>query len=167
MRLKGIITVLILMASLTGFAQSLPVQTDEAKRTELREKIGLDMTMPDYDTKKIDAKVMGTRLAGILDYLMENYQQGIYDRKLGSIAGEQNEVLENAYIQIKKLKFIYAVKKGNEITILMRAELQKNAANVKQTDISLHFLEGISESDKVNELFSYISHYVQAREQIQ
>lgn len=38
----------------------------------MREKIGLDMTMPDFETKKIDAKVMGDRLAGMLDYLMEN-----------------------------------------------------------------------------------------------
>lgn len=41
-----------------------------------REAIGLDMTVPDFSTKKIDAKVMGTRLAGILEYLLENYTQG-------------------------------------------------------------------------------------------
>lgn len=99
---------------------------------------------------------MGSRLAGILDYLLENYQQGIYDRKLGAIAGEQNEALENLYFQIKKMKFVNAVKKGNEITILMRADLQKNAANVKQTDIILYFVDGVSESDKVNEMFCYI-----------
>ena len=33
---------------------------------------------------------MGGRLAGILYYLMENYQLGVYDRKLGLIASEQN-----------------------------------------------------------------------------
>ncbi len=65
------------------------------------------------------------------------------------------------------MKFINASKKGSEITILMRADLQKNAANVKQTDISFHFVDGLSESDKVNEMFSYISHYVQARELLQ
>lgn len=65
------------------------------------------------------------------------------------------------------MKFINAVKKGNELTILMRADIQKNAANVKQTDISLHFLDDISGSEKANELFSYVSHYVQAREQLQ
>lgn len=167
MRLKGVFTILMLIASLSVFAQSLPAQTDEVKRTEMREKIGLDMSVPDFDTKKIDAKVMGERLAGILNYLMENYQQGVYDRRLGLIASEQNEALENVYFQLKKMKFINAVKKGNELTILMRADLQNNAANIKQTDISLHFLDGISESDKVNETFSYISHYVQAREQLE
>lgn len=41
-----------------------------------------------------------------------------------------------------------------------------NAVNEKQTDISFQFIDGLSESDKVNEFFSYISHDVQAREQI-
>lgn len=152
------------MASLSGFAQSLPVRVDEGKRAELREKIGLDLTVADFKANRIDAKVMGARLAGILDYLMENYQQNVYDRRLNAITSNQNETLENIYIQIKKLKFINAAKKANEITILMRADLQKNAANVKQTDITFQFFDGVSESDKVNEMFSYMSHYVQARE---
>lgn len=167
MRLKGIITTLMLISSLSGFAQALSTQTDSLKRAEMREKIGLDMSVPDFDTKKIDAKVMGERLAGMLDYLMENYHQAVYDRKLGLIASEQNEAMENVYFQLKKMKFVNAVKKGSEITIVMRADLQKNPANVKQTDIILHFTDGISESDKVNEMFSYISHYVQMREEIQ
>ena len=152
--------------SLTTLAQPMTVQTSEEKQAEIREKIGLDMTVPDFDTKKIDASVMGNRLAGILNYLMENYHQGVYDRRLGQIAAEQNDVLENVYFQLKKLKFVNAFKKGNEITILMRVDLQKNIADVKHTDITFHFVDGVSASDKVNELFSYVSHYVQAREQI-
>lgn len=156
----------MLIASFSGFAHPLLAQTNEAKQAEMREKIGLDLTVPDFDTKKIDAKVMGIRLASILDYLMENYQQGVYDRRLCSIASEQNEALVNAYFQIKEMKFLNSVKKGNEIAILMRADLQKNAANVKQTGIAFHFVDGLSESEKVNEMFSYISQYVQAREQL-
>jgi hypothetical protein len=156
---------LFLMCISIGTSEKpLLAQTNEVKRAEMREKIGLDMTVPDFETKRIDANVMGIRLAGILNYLIENYQQGVYDRKLGRIAGEQNEALENAYIQIKKIKLLNAVKKGNEITIIMRADLQKNAIKVKQADITFHFINGISESDMVNEMFSYISHYVQARE---
>lgn len=45
-----------------------------------REAIGLDMSVPDFSTKKIDAKVMGTRLAGILEYMLENCTQGTYSR---------------------------------------------------------------------------------------
>jgi hypothetical protein len=106
------------------FAHPMLAQTEEAKRAKIRESIGLDMSVPDIDTKKIDAKVMGSRLAGILNYLMENYQQSVYDRRLSAIASEQNEALENAYIQIKKLKFVNAVKKGNDLMVLMHADLQ-------------------------------------------
>ena len=145
----------MLIVSLSCFSQPLLAQTVESKQAEMREKIGLDLTVPDFDTKKIDAKIMGPRL------------QGVYDRRLCSIASEQNEALENAYFQIKKMKSLNSVKKGNEIAILMRADLQKNAANVKQTDIAFHFVDGLSESEKVNVMFSYISHYVQAREQLE
>lgn len=164
MRLKGMIKILMLMACLTGFGQSLPAQTDSVKRAEMREKIGLDLSVPDFETKRIDAKVMGERLAGILAYLMQNYHQTVYDRKLGLIASEQNEATENVYFQIKKLKFINAVKKGNDIIILLRADLHTNPANIKQTDITFHFTNGLSESEQVNELFAYICHYVKARE---
>jgi len=163
---KLFFTLLLMCIPILAIAQPSHAQSDEAKRAEMREKIGLDMTIPDFDTKKVDAKVMGDSLADILDYIMENYQQGIYDRKLGAIVGEQNEALENAYVQIKKLRFVNAVKKGDEITILMRADLQKNAANVKQTDITFHFVDGVSESNIINETFSYISHYVQLRKQL-
>ena len=122
------------------------------------------MSVPDFDTQMIEAKVMGKRLAGILDYLMRNYQQGTYNRRLSSIASEQNEEWENGYFQIKKMKSLNAVNGGKELTIQMRIELQKNAANIRQADITFHFADGTSESDKVIELFSYISHYVQARE---
>ena len=71
---------LLVCISIVTSAHPLLAQADEAKRAKIRESIGLDMSVPDFDTKKIDAKVMGSRLAGILDYLMENYQQGIYDR---------------------------------------------------------------------------------------
>jgi hypothetical protein len=37
---------------------------------------------------------------------------------------------------------------------------------MKQAIIPFHFEDCVSENDKVNEMFSYISHYIQAREQI-
>ena len=47
MRIKLIITALMLMASMVGMAQSIPVTTDSIRNAEYREKIGLDMTVPD------------------------------------------------------------------------------------------------------------------------
>ena len=127
---KLIFMFFMMCISILSFAQPVPAQTDSLTRAEMREKIGLDMSVPDFDTKRIDSKVMGSRLAGILDFLMENYQQGVYDKRLSQIASEQNEALENVYFQLKKMKFVNAIKKGNELTILMRADLQKNATNL-------------------------------------
>lgn len=163
-RLKFLLILALMSFPIVGFAQPITAQTDSARRAAYKEKIGLDLSVPDFETKRIDAKVMGERLAGILAYLMENYHQTVYDRKLGLIASEQNEAMENVYFQIKKLKFINAVKKGNDIIILLRADLHTNPANIKQTDITFRFTDGISESEQVNELFAYICHYVKARE---
>ena len=86
-----IIATLMLMMSMGMDAQiKVGYQTDSAKIAEYRERIGIDMTVPDFETKTIDGNVMVDRLAGILYYLMENYQLGVYDRKLGLIASEQN-----------------------------------------------------------------------------
>ena len=79
----------MLMVSMGMNAQiKVGYQTDSAKMAEYRERIGLDMTVPDYETKKIDAKVMGTRLAGILEYLLENYTQSTYESLLTRMLGE-------------------------------------------------------------------------------
>ena len=156
----------LLLAAFLCF-QSVSAQTsaisDEARK-EIREKIGLDMTVPDFETKKIDAKVMGTRLAGILEYLLENFHQVIYESSFARILSEQHEALQNKFFNIKKMKFISASKKDNEITILMKVWPDKNTANVKRADLKIHFIDGVSESRTTNELFSTLSRYVKARE---
>ena len=158
----------LLLAAFLCF-QSVSAQTsaisDEARK-EIREKIGLDMTVPDFSTKKIDAKVMGTRLAGILEYLLENYKQGTYERQIALMIGEQVEELKQAYFNIKKMKFVSATKKGNELTILMKVWPGKNTKDIKQADLTIHFNDGVSESQSANELFSYMSRYVQAHEKL-
>ena len=58
---------------------------------------------------------MGTRLAGILVYLLENYTQGTYERLLTRMLGEQVEKLKQANFNIKNMKFVSATKKGNEL----------------------------------------------------
>lgn len=131
-----------------------------------REAIGLDMSVPDFETKKIDAKVMGTRLAGILEYLLENYKQASYERQIALIVGEQYEALQDTYFYINKIKFVSAAKKGNEITILLKVSPDNNPADVKQADLEFLFKDGVSESRTTNELFSYMSRYVQAREKL-
>ena len=171
MKIKGlIITSLMLLLSATLSAQShqpsdLRLQTSD-RMAAYREAIGLDMTVPDFSTKKIDAKVIGTRLAGILEYLLENFHQVLYESYFARILSEQHEALHNKYFDIKKMKFVSATKKGNELTILMKVWPDKNTANVKQADLKIHFIDGVSESRTTNELFSTLSRYVQAREKL-
>lgn len=62
-----------MLSALTSFAQIIPVQIDSMRLEKYRTEIGLDLSVPDYDIKTIDSKIMGLRLAGILDYLMDNY----------------------------------------------------------------------------------------------
>ena len=155
----------MLMVSMGMDAQiRVGYQTDSAKIAEYREAIGLDMTVPDFSTKKIDAKVMGTRLAGILEYLIENFHQGIYGRYYAKILSEQHEALHNKYFDIKKMKFLSASKKSNEITILLKVFPDKNTVNVKQVDLKFRLKDGVSESRIINDLFSNMSRYVQTRE---
>ena len=165
MRIRMIIAALMLMVSMGMNAQiGVGYQTDSAKIAEYRKRIGIDMTVPDFETKKIDAKVMGTRLARILEYLLDNYTQGTYDRLLTRMLGEQVEELKQAYFNIKKMKFVSAVKRGDVLTIIMKVWPGKNTKDVKQGNLTIHFSDGVSESQSANELFSYMRRYVQARE---
>ena len=59
-----------------------------------------------------------------------------------------------------------AAKKGNELTVLMKVWPDKNTKDVKQVDLTFHLYDGVSESQTANELFSYMSRYVQAREKL-
>ena len=57
-------------------------------------------------------------------------------------------------------------KTGNEITVAYKVTLDVKADDRKQTGLLFRFTDGVSDSEKINELFSYMSRYVSAREQI-
>lgn len=158
---KQILMLFLSVCTLCTYAQS--TQTDSAKIEKYRKAIGLEMTIPDYSVKKIDDAKMGVRLANILRYFEESLTQGQYNRLLTIILGEQHEELQHSY-SIKKVKLQSAIKKGDDIVVVYKIWPEQNDANVTQTDVVFHFLNGVSESKNVNELFSTMSHYVQARE---
>lgn len=82
---------------------------------------------------------MGLRLAGILDYLMDNYNQSVYSRKICQILKEQVEPLEKLEFELKKLQYVKATKSGDELSLLFIALPDKNPARVKQTELLFHF----------------------------
>ena len=69
--------------------------TEETHEERIRRQIALDYTFPDYNVTKPDAKVIGWRLAGILQFLEKNYMQGLYNQKLSSIRASQMEDINN------------------------------------------------------------------------
>ena len=167
MRIRMLITTLFLMLSLTMSAQlRTGYQTDSVKNAEYREKIAIDMSVPDFETKKINEKVMGKHLASLLVFLLENYHPGTYNQQILEMVKEQNEAFEKHYFNIKKMEFVGAKKTGNEIKIYMKVWPTKNSANAKKLDLTIHFKDGIGDNRHVNELFSNISRYVQAREKL-
>ena len=142
------------------------VLSDSAKIAEYREQIALDYSMPDYSVTTIDEKKIGSHLANILRYYEEANHQNMFSRKISTILAEQNEAFEYAYPEIIKQKLMKIEKSADEITVVYKLWLDKNPTNIKQTEIKYHFKDGVSESETVNEMFSHMSRYVKAREQL-
>ena len=64
MQFRLLITALFLMLSLAMSAQlRTGYQTDSVRNAEYRKKIAIDMSVPYFETKKIDGKVVGKHLA--------------------------------------------------------------------------------------------------------
>lgn len=137
--------------------------TEEEKIAKYKEKIGLDYSMPDFSLnyiKKIDEGIVGTRLANYLVYIDENYNQSIYNRWIASIIAEQNASVQNTYFEVEELKLISISKQGNEIGLRYIASLKDSENEKSKADLLFHFTDGVSESDRVNKMFSYIARYL-------
>lgn len=168
MNMKHIlITILLLLGATNIFAQSdANTRRDSLYRQEVREMIALDYSMPDYSVKKIDESKIGSRLASLLRYLDENQKNGYINPWIASVVKEQNESLREKYIEVEKLKLVSVSKAGNVISIIYKASLSAKIDNSELLLLNIHFLDGVSESKNVNDLFSYISRYVTARKQL-
>lgn len=149
-----LIILLLFIGTMSVYPQLRTVGTDSERNAEYKKAIGLDTTVPDFDTNKIDAKVMGSRLANLLNYLLENYNQGSYELQIAQILGEQNESLQHLYYKIKKMQFAHASKQGDIMTVLMHVWPDKNIADVDQTDLIFRFVDGVSDDQTTNALLT-------------
>lgn len=165
--MKHILLFLFLLLGATNlFAQSdAKTRKDSLYRQEVREMIALDYSMPDYSVKKIDESKIGSRLASLLRYLEENQKNGYLNQLMASVVKEQNEALKEKYFEVEKLKLVSVSKSGNEISIKYKASLRSKKDNFEPLLLNIQFLDGVSESKNVNDLFSYIGRYVSARDQ--
>ena len=164
MKKQLLILLLLFIGTMNAFSQLRTVGTDSERNAEYKKTIGLDTTVPDFNTNKIDAQVLGPRLANLLNYLLENYHEESYELQLAQILGKQNEDLQHLYYKIKKMQFANASKQGNIIAVTMNVWLDKKRTGVNQTDLIFRFVDGVSDDQATNALFSYMSRYVEARE---
>ena len=167
MKINQLILAILLLLGATGVsAQShhtsaiihQPSEKQELYKTEIREKLQLDWSMPDYTTSKIDPRVMGPRLAAILTRLNDIYTQPTNLSVLSLIQTNQIEGL--SYGKVKKMKLSSVVKKGNEIRIDYVTTMEPNNKNVKTANLSFIFIDGVSEDNTTNDFFSNICRYI-------
>lgn len=156
MKANTLILVSLLIFAISTSAQTTQ-QSEDARTEELREQIGLDYSMPDYSVKKIDGNIIGTCLAQMLQRLQDKYTDDIYNQYLSRIVCEQNDSLN--YVTISDFKIKNISKAGDVITIKSNARLTKNSLGIKDTEIYMIFVRGLSDSKSVNALFSLLSRY--------
>lgn len=157
--------ILLLLFLLLGAAGAVPVSAqpagqskDAQKAMELRQQLNIDYSMPDFSVKKIDSNIIGTRLAQMLQRLQDKYTDDIYNQYLSKIVCEQNDSLN--YVTISNFKIKTISKTGDVITIKSHAKLNKNPLGIKDTDIDMVFVKGVSDSKSVNSLFTTLSRYI-------
>ena len=153
---------LFLMTMLILFTQSLSAQTtqqsEDARTVELRQELGIDYSMPDFSTSKIDGKVIGERLAKLLQQLQSKYDNCVLNQYISLIQCEQIENL--SYATVEKHHITRISKVGDVITIEAKTKLSNNAAKVKNAKLTFIFTKGVSESTSVNDLFKYLGRYI-------
>ena len=158
--------IFITLLLLLGAAESVPVSaqstwgapSDDQYNAEVRQTLNLDYSMPDYHTGKIDPKVMGPRLALLLQELCTKYKESVNNSYLSTIQCQQIEGLD--YCTIKDMKLEDVSKTGNTITIRFKTTLDKNPLNIKKSDLTISFVDGVSDIKYANSLFMTIRKYL-------
>ena len=128
---KLFFTLLLLLGATTLSAQPLGLSQDDKNAIELRQKLNIDYTLPDFSTSKLDGKVIGTRLALMLQRLQANYREAVNNQYLSKIVCEQNDGLN--YVTIENLKIQKISKTDDVITILTNVKLSNNPLGLKNT----------------------------------
>ena len=102
---KLLFTFFLLLIALSSFAQPGADQDQQALyNAEVRSKLALDYSMPDYNTSKISSKVMGPRLATLLEELCAKYKYSDILSILSRIQSNQIDGLDYCTIEEMKLR---------------------------------------------------------------
>lgn len=156
--MKKLLLVFCLLFGATNVSAQTTQQSEDARTIELRQELGIDYSMPDFSTSKIDGKVIGERLAKLLQQLQNKYDDCVLNQSLSLIQCEQIENLN--YATVEKLNITKISKVGDIITIEAKTKLSNNAAKIKNAKLTFDFDKGISESISVNDLFKELGRYI-------
>ena len=137
----------------------------ETKEEAWRKKIDIDMSVPDFNTKKIDQDVMGWRLAKIINLIQQSYNYGLNNRILSSIRYEQTEDPQIRFSSVDKWDFVNAEKKDSVIIIKWHALTKLNKKEKIEHDIIFKFVNGVTDSERINEFLSDIARYIKPDEE--
>lgn len=154
---KLLFTICLLLGAISISAQTTQ-QGEDARTAELRHKIGIDYSMPDFNMSKIEGKVIGERLAKMLRLLQSNAKDPVYNQRLSSILCDQNDKLN--FCTIDKFKISNVSKQGDVITIKMNASLMQNSYGIKNSDFCVVFNKGVADNQTANDFFSDLSRYI-------
>ena len=156
--MKKLLLVFCLLFGATNVSAQTTQHSEDARTVELRQKLGIDYSMPDFSTSRIDGKVIGERLAKLLQQLQSKYDSSVLNQYISLIQCEQIENLN--YATIEKLNITRISKVGDVITIEAKTKLSNNAAKVKNAKLTFVFDKGVSESISVNDLFKDLGRYI-------
>ena len=146
------------MATVVVSAQGLKTTVDEDRKSEIRQTLALDYSMPDYSISKANPEVIGQRLADILNKFQEMTQSQTVMGEISVIQAQQIEGM--IYCAVKKVKLNKVVKQGNVITITLDTELAENAKKMKKAQLTFTFIDGVSEDTATNDLFINVCRYI-------
>ena len=154
---KLLLLIILALCSFAAQAQNVQHEDDSHIAFE-RARIGIDYSMPDFSTKRIDGDTIGNNLADMLDYLKSNYSSGVCKNRLMSIVSE--DVVFIIPPQIKSFKIQEINKVGDVITIETKMTFTKNEERIKELNVPFVFDRGISPSSSVNSLFKSLNRAV-------
>lgn len=159
--MRIILVLFLWLTSFAGISANGVMQHDTGRAVEVRQKIGIDYAVPDFSATGIDSEVIGVRLAKILQLLERDYKQGVYNHCLSRILDSQIDGEKQHFLTIEKLKVRSVRKKDSVITIRVQLQSAKTEemGRIKR-DVDFVFVNGVSEDDRVNDLFCDLARYV-------
>ena len=154
-----LLSLLLLLGATTLSAQTV-YPWNETKEQKYQRLINLDYSVPDYEVSRPDANVMGWKLAGILQFLEENYQQSVYNQMLSQIRNVQMGTLKVHYLPVDKIQVTHVQKQDSVITITINTFTKISKKEKVSFDVILVFTNNLSEDEPANKLFSDIGKFV-------